>query len=96
MIAEYTVSFSSGATPDTSIRGATLTQPAVELHTIPPRTQYPQWVCVTFVSAFCFLWPESIFKIEIRPVYSTYRSTQVKHLFALQFIKYKTKKNSIF
>lgn len=90
MIAEYTLSFSSGATKDISIRGATLTQPAVELHTIPPRTQFPQWVCVTFVVC------ESIFKIEIRPFYSTYRPTQVKHLFALQFIKYKTKKNSIF
>lgn len=96
MIAEYTVSFSSGATKDISIRGATLTQPPVELHTTPPRTQFPQWVCATFVRAFCFLWPESIFKIEIKPFYSTYRPTQVKHLFALQFIKYKTKKNSIF
>lgn len=71
MIAKYAVSFSSGATKDISIRGATLTQPVVELHTIPPRTQFLQWVCVTFVRGFCFLWPESIFKIKIRPFNST-------------------------
>lgn len=41
----------SGATKAISIREVTLTQPVVELHTIPLRTQFPQWVCITFVSA---------------------------------------------
>lgn len=44
------VSFSE-ATKVISIQGVTLTQQVLELHTIPPRTQFPQWVGIIFINA---------------------------------------------